>query len=429
MQIALLSPFRGRFRFAFMLLAPLLAVLLAVTQPAGPGQAQSTLRAAAVVNDEVISMLDLTMRTRLALLSAGMEPSRENFDRMQQQVLRTLIDERLQAQEAARLDIVADQTEIETAFDTLAGQNRMTREAFVDFLQRNSILPTVIIEQIRASMTWRLVVTRRLRPQVEVSDDEVDEMVARISGASGEQFNVYEIFLAIDNVVQEEEVMQTAQRLVEQLRGGAQFPAVARQVSQSPTASVGGNLGWVSLGQLPEEVGAVVREMSPGSLSPPIQTFGGVYIVALRERRERSIGEATVDLKQVLFALPAGAGESALQDAVASARQARDLIQNCADAELMAQQLGSPGSGDLGNVKVSDLPAQLRGVVDQLPVGKPSEPVRLSGGVGILVVCGRDDGSIDRNQVFERLVEERVALLARRYLRDLRRQANVDVRL
>ena len=411
------------------LLALLTAAFLALAW-AEPAAAQNTLRAAAVVNDEVISMLDLTMRTRLALLSAGIQPSRENFERMQPQVLRTLIDERLQAQEAQRLDIVAEEGQVQAAFDSLANQNRMTRQAFLDFLQRNSVLPTVMLDQIRASLAWRNVVNRRLRPDVDISDDEVDEMVARITNASGgEQFRVYEIFLAIDNVVQEQEVMATAQKLVEQLRAGAQFPAVARQVSQSPTASVGGDLGWVSLGQLPEEVAETVAQMRPGNLSPPIQTFGGIYIMALRDRRERNVGEATVDLKQVLFALPAGAGEAAVQDALANAQQARDLIQNCTDAELLAQQVGSEGSGDLGNVKVGDLPVQLQDILNDLPVGKPSEPVRLSGGVGVLVVCGRDDGTIDRNQVYERLIQQRLALLARRYLRDLRRQANVDIRL
>ena len=411
------------------LLALLTAAFLGLAW-AEPAAAQNTLRAAAVVNDEVISMLDLTMRTRLALLSAGIQPSRENFERMQPQVLRTLIDERLQAQEAQRLDIVAEEGQVQAAFDSLANQNRMTRQAFLDFLQRNSVLPTVMLDQIRASLAWRNVVNRRLRPDVDISDDEVDEMVARITNASGgEQFRVYEIFLAIDNVVQEQEVMATAQKLVEQLRAGAQFPAVARQVSQSPTASVGGDLGWVSLGQLPEEVAETVAQMRPGNLSPPIQTFGGIYIMALRDRRERNVGEATVDLKQVLFALPAGAGEAAVQDALANAQQARDLIQNCTDAELLAQQVGSEGSGDLGNVKVGDLPVQLQDILNDLPVGKPSEPVRLSGGVGVLIVCGRDDGTIDRNQVYERLIQQRLALLARRYLRDLRRQANVDIRL
>ena len=393
-------------------------------------QAQNTLRAAAVVNDEVISMLDLSMRTRLALLSAGMEANRENFERLQPQVLRTLVDERIQMQEAGRLDISVDDEDVQRAVRRLAAQNRMEPAAFIEFLTRNSILPTVLFEQIRSGLTWNLLLTRRIRPEVDVSDDELDQQVARLQASSSNvQYRLYEIFLAVDNVLQEQEAIETAQRLIGQLRGGAQFTAVARQVSQAPTSSVGGDLGWVDASQLPPEVAEVVQTMQPGALSTPIPTIGGIYLVALRDRRERVAGEVIADLRQVLFALPAGANAQTVQEANARAEQARRQIRSCGDAEQMARQIGVPGGGDLGNVKLTDLPADLRQIVSELEIGRASPPVRLSGGIGLLVVCDRDDGTVDRDEVYDQLVEQRLSMLARRYLRDLRRQANVDIRL
>lgn len=408
----------------------LVALIAALMQTALPAQAQNTLRAAAVVNDEVISMLDLSMRTRLALLSAGLEANRENFERLQPQVLRTLVDERIQMQEAGRLDISVGQEDVQRAFRRLAAQNRMEPNGFLDFLTRNSILPNVLFDQIRSGLTWNLLLTRRLRPEVDVSDDEVDQQVARLQAATGTvQYRVYEIFLAVDNVLQEEEALETAQRLITQLSGGAQFTAVARQVSQSPTASVGGDLGWVDIGQLPPEVGEVVQRMRPGELSTPISTLSGIYVVALRDRRERVAGEVVAELRQVLFALPAGADAQTVQKAQAAAAEARGLIRSCGDAERLASQVGMADNGNLGSVKLSDLPEQLRQVVSGLAIGEASAPLRLSGGIGVLVVCDRDDGTVERAAVYERLVEQRLAMLARRYLRDLRRQANVDIRL
>ena len=407
-----------------------LGLFVAILFGSPPSQAQNTLRAAAVVNDEVVSMLDLSMRTRLALLSAGLEVTRENFERLQPQVLRTLVDERLQMQEANRLNLSVDDQEVQRAFGQLAAQNRMEPGTFVDFLNRNSVLPTILFDQIRSGLTWNLLLNRRLRPEVDISDDEVDQQVARLQAASGNpQHRVYEIFLAVDNVLQEEEALETAQRLITELRGGAKFTAVARQVSQAPTASVGGDLGWIDASQLPPEVANVVQTMQPGQLSAPIATIGGVYIVAVRDRRERVTGEPTVDLRQVLFGVPAGASAQAVQQATAQAEQTRQQIRSCDDAERLAVEMGVPGKGDLGSVQLSELPAELRQVVSGLEIGQASPPLRLSGGVGLLVVCSRDDGTINRNQVYESLVDQRLSMLARRYLRDLRRQANVDIRL
>ncbi len=77
------------------------ALLICALAPAvqNAGAAQDILRAAAVVNDEVISMLDLDMRLRLAILATGQQDNRQLRDRMTAQVIRALIDERLQAQE------------------------------------------------------------------------------------------------------------------------------------------------------------------------------------------------------------------------------------------------------------------------------------------------------------------------------------------
>ncbi|MCG8360716.1 MAG: peptidylprolyl isomerase [Kiloniellales bacterium] len=407
----------------------LLAALLTVSA-ASPLSAQNMSRAAAVVNDEVISVLDLVMRTRLAMLSAGLNDSPETRERLQQQVLRALIDEKLQLQEANRLDISVATNEIDAALDQIAQQNGMRRDQFLAAMQERGLLPNALIDQIRASLAWRTLVSRRLRPTVEISDDEVDELVARVQAESGNQeLRISEIFLSVDNVLQEEEVEATAQRLVDQLRDGADFAALARQFSQSATASVGGDLGWVREGQLVPEVAQAVRQLRTGQLSRPIKTFGGYYIVALLDMRQQSVGDAQLRLKQVLFAVQPGAPRNAVQQAIAAAAEAKNRIDGCESVDAVSRVMGSPGSGDLGLVKLSDLPDGLQRIVSNLAIGQPSDPVQLSGGVGILVVCEREDGTVDRDRIYESLLSQRLNLLARRYMRDLRRQANVDLRL
>ena len=47
----------------------------------------------------------------------------------------------------------------------------------------------------------------------------------------------------------------------------------------------------------------------------------------------------------------------------------------------------------------------------------------------LLIVCGRDEGDVNREAILNSLINERLSLQARRYLRDLRRAANVDLRV
>jgi peptidyl-prolyl cis-trans isomerase SurA len=263
-------------RLALLFLGCLLVALAFVGYPlGGKPRAQDTLRAAAMVNDEVISVLDLVMRTRLAILASGLKNSAEVRDRLREQVLRSLIDERLQVQEADRLDISVEESQLETEIAGLAQRNNMNPDQFLQLLAKNQILPTALRDQIRSEITWQTLVQVRLRPSIEISEEEVDEFIGRFESRSGSvQLRVSEILLSVDSADQEQQIREAANRLTEELRNGASFAELARQFSQSATASVAGDLGWVQEAQLPDELDQALAQMQPGQVRGPIRTFG-----------------------------------------------------------------------------------------------------------------------------------------------------------
>ncbi len=100
--------------------------------------------------------------------------------------------------------------------------------------------------------------------------------------------------------------------------------------------------------------------------------------------------------------------------------------------DKVAREVDPNTSGDLGRVRLKDLPPRLRKAVRELPVGEISPPVRTPAGYHLLMVCERiepEGGLPDRAEVHEALMEKRLKLLSRRYLRDIRRSAFVDVRI
>ena len=260
---------------------------LSIAQFAGPVRGQDAFRPAAVVNDEVISVLDLAMRVRLAIVGAGVQDSQEVRRRLTPQVLRGLIDERLQLQEAQRLDISVSDDDVARALEQIAGQNNMSEGQFLSMLRNRGIIPTTLIDQIRAQIAWQTVVRRRLRPTISISEEEVQEVADRLTSRQGSlERRVAEIFVAVESATQEEEALANANRLLEQLRGGANFAGLARQFSQSGTANLGGDRGWIRDGELPEELNRALTQMGPGEISPPIRTVSGFHILLLRDMRK-----------------------------------------------------------------------------------------------------------------------------------------------
>jgi len=406
------------------------AVPVAAVSGVGPAAAQELLRAAAVINDEVISQLDLDMRLKLAILAIGQPDSPQLRKRMITQVIRTLIDERLQSQEAERLDITVADEQVDAAAAEIAQRNKLSDEAFAAMMQSRGIIPNAFREQIRSQLRWSQLVARRLRPSVEVSEDEVEEVVRRITASRGlKQRRVSEIFLAVGTALEEDEILVNAQRLIEQLRAGGSFPSLARQFSEAASAARGGDLGWIQEGQLPEELDVVLANMRPGTLSMPIRGLSGFHILLLRDERQSSLGEVSLHLKQIVFDIPSGASEAEIQALAARAEDARGRIPDCAGLDEQAAEIGSEGSGDLGNVNPGDLPPPIRDIVMTLPVGQVSPPLKFSDSLRILMVCERTDSGIDRAKIRDDLANQRLDMLARRYMRDLRRSANIDVRI
>lgn len=272
-------------RRGFLLLCCGLCLLVAL--PNTPVRGQDAFRPAAVVNDEVISVLDLAMRVRLAIVGAGVRDSQEVRRRLTPQILSGLIDERLQLQEAERLDISVTDDDVARALQQIAEQNKMSEGEFLTMLRNRGIIPTTLIDQIRAQIAWQAVVRRRLRPTISISDEEVQEVADRLSVRQGSiERRVAEIFVAVESTAQEEEALANANRLIDQLLAGANFAGLARQFSQSGTANLGGDRGWIRDGELPEDLNNALAQMGPGDISQPIRTLSGFYILLLRDMRK-----------------------------------------------------------------------------------------------------------------------------------------------
>ena len=403
--------------------------------PAPPVLAQVQ-RVAAIVNDEVISIYDLDRRLQLVLHSTRLEDTVENRRRLANQVLRSLVDERLQIQEAQRNNITASDADFKRAISFLERQNGIPPGKFDEAVKQDGIDRDSLMSQIRAEIVWNKLLLQRMRSAAEVSDEEVDEQMKKIRDAQGrvEQL-VSEIFLPLDSADQEEEVHRSALRLVEQIRAGAPFQAVARQFSRGSTANQGGDVGWVSAGQLPDEVDRLAQELPVGQTSDPIRMIGGFEIIQVRDRRKgltSSPGGNEIELQQILLAMAPSAPQAEVDRNTQLAKTISEAVEGCDKVEAAGKQYGAPESGSLGRVRPNDLPESFRAAVANAPIGKFVGPVRTNAGLHLLMVCSRAEvqpaGLPSREQVADRLMQQRLSMFGRRYLRDLRRTAVVEVR-
>lgn len=410
-----------------------LAILLAGLA-AAPLHAQDQQRIVALVNDEVVSQRDLNERMRIIIATTRLPDNNPEILRaVREQALRSLIDDRLQMQEAKRRGISTSQQDVDSAIAAVERQMNIPPGRFDEFMRRGGVDPAAVANQIRTELTWSRMVRARTSAQSAVTEQEIDEAVAKLRANAGQTEElISEILVPVDSPDQEEPQRQLALRIIEQLRGGANFPALARQFSRGTTAVNGGDVGWVQRGTLNEEVEAAVAKLDKGELSDPIRTVGGWQIVALRDRRRIAmpgIEETRVTLKQLLIPLAADASQADAEAAIAKARQARGEIKSCDDVETVAGRFEAPGSGSLGTLRLGDLPESFRQAVTPLEINQTSEPVRASRAVHVFTLCAKQEAAgLNRNEVRQSILVRRSELMAQRYIRELRRDATIEFR-
>ncbi|HEX6143003.1 MAG TPA: peptidylprolyl isomerase [Geminicoccaceae bacterium] len=426
-----------------MVLRSLILTLVLIAGMEGTAVAQQAARAlaaqriVAVVNDDVVSLRDLEERLQLILVTSGVPDTPEARERLAPQVLRGLIEETLQLQEAERLDIQVTPGEIDQALNSIAGRNNMTVDEMRRFLARNGVSPATLDRQLRAQIAWVKVINRQIRPRVAVTVDQLELAVEEARENQGQpELLLSEIVLPVDSPAQEAAVAADAQRLAQTLREGADFGSLARQVSVAASAEAGGDVGWVPASRIPPELLVALERMAPGDISPPIKSAVGYHIFALRDRRLGAPNpvsdDAEVRLTQILFPAESDADGADLERLRAQAAALRPDLESCPAMVETAEELAAPASGELGWLRLADLPRELAEPLVTLPEGEVSQPLRGPAGIHLLMVCERRGGgasTLDREAIAQRLENERIERLARRYLRDLRKQAFVEVRL
>lgn len=390
--------------------------------------------ATAVINGEIITGTDIDQRFALFANASAGKLSAEEQERLRAQVLRNLIDETLEIQEAKSNDITIDEDEVEQRFAYVAQQNLGKDPAALEaYLTQIGSSAASLKRQIKGEIAWQRLLRRNVQPFINVSDAEVREVLDRLKAAKGtDEYHLGEIYLAATEETKAE-VLANANRIVDQLKKGGSFVGYARQYSQASTAAVGGDLGWIRLAQLPAQIATAAATMGPGQLAGPLEVSGGysiIYVIDKRQVLTADPRDAVLSLKQMSIAFATGTAE---KDAAAKASEFAKLVKDihgCGQVDAAAAKFGANVVAN-DQIRARDLPAALQDTVLKLSVGEATPPFgSIEDGVRVLMLCGRDDPKVSNGPSFEQMQEqmedERVNRRAQTYLRDLRRDAVIE---
>jgi peptidyl-prolyl cis-trans isomerase SurA len=164
----------------------------------------------------------------------------------------------------------------------------MSAQEFTNMLKARNVPLATLREQIRAQIAWSQVMAQRLRPRIQITQKDVEAEMARLKKNIGKtRYRPAEIFLAVNEQTSDEQARALAKKIAGQLkRNPSAFPRLASQFSNAAGAAQGGDMGWISPGQLSQTLEDTLSDMNKGEISDVIRTNAGYHILLLRDKRE-----------------------------------------------------------------------------------------------------------------------------------------------
>lgn len=396
----------------------------------------------AVVNNGVILQSELAARANQLLQRLEAErvdvPPR---DVLLRQILERLILEKIQLQLAELNGVTVDDETMRRAVERIAQQNNLSVEALRAAVEREGVGFAEFTQQLRNEVMIGRLRSAQVNSQVRVTDREVDAYMKKhgILDTNAE-YLVGHILVATPEAASPSQIdsaRKNAEKIMEQLKAGADFQKTAVGASNSAQALEGGSLGWRKLADLPVRFADTVTTLQKGDLAGPIQSASGFHIIKLLDRRG---GTRTTQTEQTHVRHILVRTSELVSDALAQQRlnEYKNRIQQGEPFEQLARSFSEDRAsavkgGDLGWVDHGALVPQFEDAMRELAIDELSTPVQTQFGWHLIQVLGRrdrdDGGRFERDQakdaLFKRKVEEETEL----WLRRIRDEAYVEIRL
>jgi peptidyl-prolyl cis-trans isomerase SurA len=423
----------------------ILAALLVLLLPSQgfSAQRQALDRIVAVVNDDVITALELN--TELQSIKQQLRSQRMSLppdDVLQKQVLERMIVLNIQLQDADRRHIRVDDEAINNTVENIARQNNMTIMQFSQALRSDGLDYSEFRKRIGDELTINRLQQREVANRVTVTEQEVEDFLAsqESQSAPSDEYHIAHILVSIPEAATAERIQsakQKAQKILDDLNQGTDFAQLAVAQSDGQQALEGGDLGWRTQAQIPSLIAATIANMQEGQYSDAIRSPSGFHIFKLMDKRSNEV-QHIVNQTKVRHIL-------IKPDLILSSSEARKRIEQLKQrieggedfAQLATTHSDDKGSatqgGDLGWVNPGVMVQPFEEAMNALPIGQVSDPVQTRFGWHILQVLDRrkfdDTEEYKRNQAREVVRQRKIEPAMANWLRRIRDEAFVEVRL
>ena len=389
----------------------------------------------AIVNDEPITAIDLYERLQLTIVSSNLPNDPETRQNLSGQILQTLINEKLQQQEADRLNIIINENEINRTIRNIEINNNLNEGQLIETLSERGVPKNALKNNLKANLINEKLLQRIIKPKIIINNDEVNNEYKNLIMNEGKtEFKISEILLNFNDLSSKEETLLIAKELRNQIIKNNNFDEIANQININGTGKYIRNNEWLISTNLNEKLFDNLNKIQKNEITELIITNSSVSIYQLDDKRTNSIPDLSnsiVNLAFISFDLPINMNR--INEVISKIKNQTTNISTCTEMYESTKEIGNKKGKILGRTSKNGLPNNFLIELENLDEKTPSKPIIADDGIYVLMIC---DFNKELNQEYalkeyvkNKLQNRSIVTLQNRYLLDLNRKALIDIRL
>ena len=389
----------------------------------------------AIVNDEPITIMDLNSRTQLIIASSNLPNNIETKRNLQGQIIQSLIQEKLQAQEAEKLGIRVSNKEVENTIKIIENNNNIPHGVLIETLYEKGVPRSALPLRLEANLIVDKLLQQVINPKVIISQNEINnEYISYLSNEGKYEYKLSEITFDYNTLSKNNNIMLIAKQIRKKIIEENNFEEIARRIQENGTGTFKKDNFWRLNNTINTKTYDNIKDLNENDISNLILLNTGISIVRLDKKRKfkvPNLSQTVEDISFISFDLPIN--KSKTNSLIEEIRNKTITIKSCNEMSEMTKFEGNNRGKYIGKIILKSLPEHFAKGIENIIVNQPSDPILAEDGIYVMMVCERNNKLNQEFALKEKIKENiraRTAIsLKERYLLDLNRKALIDIRM
>ena len=399
-------------------------------------------RVVAIVEKEVITEVELKNSIQQVLAKSKKVDGADQYkDLLRSKVLDELIQKSLIEQYAVQGGITIEQKKIDAFLENIAKKNNMTVEEMKNNIESDGVKFGRFIDNIRYELILKKIKQKEISSKINVSDFEIKAQLDKNAVLNPDIYNISHILIQTSDEATPDEIEKNYKKSMEVYKvilSGEKFEEVAKKYSNDSNAKSGGNIGWRKEKELPKLFNDQIKKIGVGEVTTPFKSANGFHILKINEKKGREKKKILIKqtkLRHIIIKQNEITPEEEIKKRL---ERFKNLIMDGSETfENLAKQYSEDGSaatgGDLGWVSPGTTLPVFENTYDALDINEISDPINTTLGWHIIQVTERRDNDLTDESIKYsarvQLVNQKTELIFKDWIKQLRDQSFVDIRL